>query len=127
MKIVIDIPEKTNAHIRSDYGHGIKGLRTEDRKILCDAIYHGTPYEDRPQWIPCSERLPEKSGRYLVTEKRFAIDDRKHNGRYQTVVEEVTFSNGIWNRANFIEVLAWMPLPTPYREEESNNHDKNIL
>jgi hypothetical protein len=47
MKIVIDIPEKTNAHIRSDYGHGIKGFRNADREILCDAIYHGTPYEER--------------------------------------------------------------------------------
>lgn len=60
MKIVIEIPEKTNAHIRSDYGHGLKGLRTEDRKILCDAIYHGTPYEERPhgEWKAdgtCSE------------------------------------------------------------------------
>lgn len=87
---------------------------------------HDRILTERPQWIPCSERLPEEDGRYIVTEKRFAIDDRKHNGRYQTVVEEVTFSNGIWNRANFIEVLAWMPLPTPYREEESH-HDKNIL
>jgi DNA-directed RNA polymerase subunit RPC12/RpoP len=55
MKIVIDIPEKTNAHIRSDYGHGIKGFRNADREILFDAIYHGTPYKDRPrgewEWI----------------------------------------------------------------------------
>ena len=53
MKIVIEIPEKTNAHIRSDYGHDTKGLRDEDREILCDAIYNGTPYEDRPhgEWI----------------------------------------------------------------------------
>lgn len=53
MKLVIEIPEKTNAHIRSDYGHGTKGLRDEDREILCDAIYHGTPYEDRShgEWI----------------------------------------------------------------------------
>ncbi len=53
MKIVIEIPEKTNAHIRSDYGHGVKGLYDEDREILCDAIYHGTPYKERPhgEWI----------------------------------------------------------------------------
>lgn len=48
MKLIIDIPEKTNAHIRSDYGHGMKCLFDEDREILCDAIYHGTPYEERP-------------------------------------------------------------------------------
>lgn len=72
--------------------------------------------KERSQWIPCSERLPRKNGRYIVTEKRFAIDDRKHIGRYQTVVEEVNFSNNIWNRANFIEVVAWMPLPEPYEK-----------
>lgn len=57
MKIVIEIPEKTNAHIRSDYGHGVKGLYDEDREILCDAIYHGTPYKDRPhgEWIDKGE------------------------------------------------------------------------
>lgn len=48
MKIVIEIPEKTIAHIRSNYGHGTKGLRDDDREILCDAIYHGTPYNDQP-------------------------------------------------------------------------------
>lgn len=78
--------------------------------------------EERPhgEWIPCSERLPEVGGRYIVTEKYFSIDDRKHNGRYHTIVEEVNFSNNKWNRANFIEVVAWMPLPTPYKggEEE---------
>lgn len=47
MKIVIDIPEKTNAHIRSDYGHGMKCLLNNDVEILCDAIYHCSPYEER--------------------------------------------------------------------------------
>lgn len=45
MKIVIDLPEKTIAHIRSAYGHG-KGfypLNEEDKKIVNDAIYFGTP------------------------------------------------------------------------------------
>lgn len=54
MKIVIDLPEKTIAHIRSDYGHG-KGfypLNEEDKKIVNDAIYFGTP-------------LPEHHGRLI--------------------------------------------------------------
>ncbi len=75
--------------------------------------------ERKQEWIPCSERLPEVGGLYIVTEKRFAIDDRKHNGRYQTIVEEVNFSNNKWNRANFFEIVAWMPLPEPYGKEES--------
>ena len=49
VKLVIEIPEKTNAHIRSDYGHGYLALRDEDKGILCYAVYHGAPYEDRPR------------------------------------------------------------------------------
>lgn len=49
MKIIIEIPEKTNAHIRSDYGHGVKGLKIEDMEILVDAVYHGEPYHVRPR------------------------------------------------------------------------------
>ena len=53
MKIIIEIPEKTNAHIRSDYGHGVKGLEYEDMLMLCDAVYHGEPYHNRPrgEWV----------------------------------------------------------------------------
>lgn len=60
MKLIIEIPEKTNAHIRSDYGHGIKGLKDEDREIVCDAIYAGEPYE-KPyygKWIISEVRCP---------------------------------------------------------------------
>ena len=46
MKLIIDIPEKTIAHIRSNYGHGYKGLYDEDRDKIVDAIYHGIPLDD---------------------------------------------------------------------------------
>lgn len=38
MKLIINIPEKVNAHIRADYGHGYKGLYYEDRCIILEAI-----------------------------------------------------------------------------------------
>lgn len=65
MKLIIDIPEKTNAHIRSDYGHGVVGLRYDDEGILCHAVYHGTPYEERPH----GEWKYEAYGQYLSTYK----------------------------------------------------------
>lgn len=43
MQIVIEIPEKTINHIRSDYGHGIYIMRGADKKIICEAIVNGTP------------------------------------------------------------------------------------
>ena len=62
MKIIIEIPEKTNAHIRSDYGHGVRGLRIEDMEMLVDAVYHGEPYEERA----CGEWNKDKRERVYM-------------------------------------------------------------
>ena len=46
--LLIDLPDKTVAHIRSDYGHG-KGhypLNNEDKKVVNDAIYNGMRLDD---------------------------------------------------------------------------------
>lgn len=40
IKLIIEIPKKTVAHIRSDYGHGYKGIYDDDRDIIVDAIYN---------------------------------------------------------------------------------------
>ena len=61
--------------------------------------------EDRPafRWIPLSERLPERSGKYLVTVK---------NGN----VYAGTFS--AYEMAFTCAATAWMPLPDPWEGEE---------
>lgn len=75
-------------------------------------------------WIPVWERLPEYSGFYLV-----CLDDD-----YITSVEYATDKSGnqdweLW--ADSGEVIAWMPLPEPYRPEaeaklaEMENADGN--
>ena len=71
----------------------------------------------RPMWISVSERLPEKSGVYIVTEKEYSVDDREHTGRFNLITEQVEFEDGKWRRANFYEVVAWMTLPEPYKAE----------
>ena len=67
----------------------------------------------KPAWIPCSERLPEKDGNYIVT------DD---SGGMRCVNEclfiKCVDGSAYWSLAN---VIAWMPLPEPYgymREEK---------
>ena len=72
-------------------------------------------------WIPVSERLPEEKGVYIVTEKVFCISDKEHKGRYDTRVEQVAYCNGKWQRASFFEVIAWMPLPKPYKADRGVN------
>lgn len=68
----------------------------------------GTPQ----QWIPVTERLPEKEGEVLVTT---SWDN----------VCMAWYNNGKW-RAEYIngydddEILAWMPLPKRYKPESED-------
>ncbi len=57
--------------------------------------------EDNP-WIPCSERLPEEDGDYVVTTK---------NGN---LFYDEPF-NGDWWQRDPGGVIAWMPKPKPYQ------------
>lgn len=71
------------------------------------------------QWIPCSERLPKKSGEYLVYCEIFFIPDH---------VDETSSRKGMaitYYHREFNEwlgegkVYAWMPLPEPYEPKEA--------
>lgn len=68
-------------------------------------------------WISVKDRLPDKRGKYIVTEKVYSLD-RTLSDKYQIEVEEVEFYGDRWNRAKFIKVIAWQPLPEPYKEAE---------
>lgn len=59
-------------------------------------------------WIPVSEMLPEKNGRYLVTNSAGEIVDVDWN----------VWVNGEWLFPNSAPI-AWMPLPEPYQNEVS--------
>ena len=58
---------------------------------------------NEPHWIPVTERLPEKSGLYQVTDMQGNVV------RYVFNVSES--SEEYWRRC----VKAWMPLPEPYK------------
>ena len=72
---------------------------------------------DAQQWIPCSERLPEDDTLMLVN----YIDSRpdamdRWIGWHE--MENVWYIDGEAHSREFgNEVIAWMPLPEPYREE----------
>jgi hypothetical protein len=66
--------------------------------------------EAEPHWIPVTERLPKKSGRYYVTEQAYNVDDRKHEGVCWTTTDMADYSakEKRWIRARFLKVVAWM-------------------
>ena len=87
--------------------------------LRCDAdalkkLDQLTPAKKTQQWIPVSDHLPEKNGEYLVTvrkDSRFAF-----NGE-ATVYEDTFYSLCQWDDCGE-DVIAWMEMPEPYKEEE---------
>lgn len=65
--------------------------------------------QQEQRWIPCSERMPDPFVEVLVSD----VD-----GDVRIAYFENLFSAWWSDRYGRIEVLAWMPLPEPYREEE---------
>ena len=77
----------------------------------CDEYARAEEYKGG--WIPCSERLPEESGTYIVN----AIENS---------IIHVTFAKWMprmkkWNLTgcrSYWKVNAWQPLPEPYKERD---------
>lgn len=73
-----------------------------------------------PKWIPVSERLPEKTGIYIVTGKTFISSNNFPNDFYRsTQVHKYSEKTG-WDTFFSDEIFAWMPLPEPYKEGEAD-------
>lgn len=70
--------------------------------------------EKENEWIPVSERLPETSGVCPVTCKDGRIYHSTY-AKFQSKLKrwELTGARSYW------KVVAWMPLPKPYKEDES--------
>ena len=105
-------------------------LEIETRPSWLDAVLK--MLKDLPsaqQWIPCSERLPEVNGRYLVTRGLNACGslwNRIYIANYSDLMglkSERIWWNGNVGKSDFEridDVIAWQPLPEPYRAERYN-------
>ena len=92
---------------------------------LGDKVLENVPSAQPEQrWIPCSERLPEKSGRYLVTRGSNvcgSLWDRLDILNYSDLMglkkEKIWWSGNVGKSdfEKYDDVLAWMPLPEPYK------------
>lgn len=96
---------------------GEKVISVERIDEAYDKIIKLPTIRNEPHWIPCSERLPKEYGNYLIT---------THNGDVDvgTIVPK---KKGVWSACDadgfywIREVVAWMPLPKPPKEDD-NDH-----
>ena len=80
-------------------------------KFLCEHIVEildDKKEQQSGEWIPCSERLPKKFGVYLVTTKEGNVFEYDYN--------ILTVHLKKWSYCGN-EIIAWMPLPEPYKKE----------
>ena len=70
--------------------------------------------EQEPRWIPVSERLPESDEEYHT----FLVTDRKGKVTLSEFYLSIKDKKPYWS--GMIDVIAWMPLPKPYKAESED-------
>lgn len=93
-----------------------------ERTRLKDMIYDAPTIEPEPKWIPCSERLPEEKSDW----KTVTVLDESGDTPFTYTSVGYYLSDGWWivdnepmEEGNLIRVIAWMPLPKPYKGEQT--------
>jgi hypothetical protein len=96
-------------------------MPTGDKDILLSKakkIINELAEEHKGGWIPCSERLPEDRQRCLTTARIYVVPDHVDEPDNYIGVELNTYSKKYGWLEN-PEVIAWQPLPEPYKAEEA--------
>lgn len=109
--------------------------KNEKRKFM-DWLNYCLDAAIEPQWIPCSERMPEEHD--SIFKKKFKGTDRWNNGMFEGISDDVNVTveckdgkrktmtshtlDGKWKceteyKFSHFKVIAWMPLPQPYKGE----------
>lgn len=75
------------------------------------------------EWIPCSEKLPElhrqdldSEGEYIMISNSVIVTDGEDISVSQYEIDDADDKGWLNNgRLEDVDVIAWMPLPEPYR------------
>ena len=117
MKLIIDIEKDYYEMLKYFVEHG-------DKYKPIEIIANGIPYEERTkgEWIPVSERLPNRNGCYNVTRiiEGTRLTDVCYFDGQNTWHRDTGVNHG---RPYLNDVIAWQPLPKPYKEEGESDAD----
>lgn len=116
--IVVDMPE----NCRDCEYFGMLCKITNEKCHYCgeNGKPDWCPIKPAKQWIPVEERLPE-TGEYVLGTNKYDEVLVYHYGWNSPHTKKMFFS--LCGAA--ADIIAWMPLPEPYRPEEDENYEKD--
>lgn len=112
--------EKEKGIYDSDSVISVKDAWRKSIKIVNQMAEEYVPDINAWKWIPCSERLPYDAFGCLVT----IMDcEPMTQTEFENILPyDVGYDGETWNDADGnkipFEVIAWMPLPEPYKQEQ---------
>ena len=124
----VDDEERTLAlmyleQIKEDYIEGVGYERYPvpeyyaiETAIKSLALPSVTPQE--PRWIPVSKRLPKEGDEILMNTVHFGVITGVYDSKFGFMTH---YSLSSADMAS-VEVIAWMPLPEPYKAESENKN-----
>ena len=86
-------------------------------KVIADNAENIADALKSQRWIPVSEKLPSELGNYLVTYRDDLNELCVDSDFYFTIRERFCC---------YDDIIAWMPLPQPYKAESKANTDSNV-
>ena len=100
------------------FGRSEEGMATA--KELIQVIKKLPSVQPEQRWIPCSERLPEKKRKtyWVCTDAEYQCECRWTNNRFG-FGESDNWGWSYFDVPQYTEVIAWMPLPEPYKEDKA--------
>nr|DAT28666.1 MAG TPA: Protein of unknown function (DUF551) [Caudoviricetes sp.] len=102
---------KAEIEKKSQYKYGLPGSALD----IVNTLFNDLEQDEKENgWIPVSERLPEKNKDVIATVKYSGF-----MGMYGRWLKTAFIDDyGEWNGECIGgEVIAWMPLPEPYKED----------
>ena len=116
---------------RSIWTHEMAQLADEIKEKSKDDFMKLCADENLNEWIPASEKLPETDGVYIVTRRLF--DNQIDTEPYYMVDACYFDGSNTWHNDNRInhsrhlleDIIAWMPLPEPYKASPTGAESEN--
>ena len=96
-------------------------MHLKQEKCTVDEMKDMRVDEVESQWIPISERLPEKNMACLVAAGKFNLTQIAMYSDLMGTIDRKIFYQGDYRKENFEDITeyvnAWIPLPKSYKAE----------